>query len=181
MEKSICTIQAFFRKWLQKKYPLYNLCSNFWDKDLISLENIRELKHNEVFFLTSKTGHFFACDAVAWLGYFIQKYTYHPMTREKISPDDVWQCYLCAKQILPANHEYIEKCKSKNLTGQIDENLITIKPTNPLVRINLIECDNKSTKKKIIYTLSDSRNSNIVFTTPLTVNFETDKKISFTF
>ena len=182
---SICKIikiQKWFRKQLMSKYHLYNLCSNFWDKDLISLEPIRYLRKNEVFFITTKSGHFMACDAIAWLGYFIQKFTYHPVTKESITPDEVWQCYVIAKRLLDPDHEYLVKCKSTKLHGVIDHERMMIRPVSPLVRINLLKCNTIRKKTKtIVYSLTDSRNSKLVYTKPLTINIDTDKTISFSF
>lgn len=189
-EQNARKIQSWFRYHYRKKNPLH-FVSNFNDRDLLSLEPIRELPVDKVFFLCSKTNsRVIACECEPWLGYFCSHYTYHPITKEMIDPESVWECYLKCKRFLGEDHQYMETCLSNKLRAQVVVDPSTYKksmritPTSPLVRILLdrIARTEKKNETKITFRLCDSRDSNVVFSKNyMSVFVTTDLPIQVTF
>ena len=189
----IVRIQRFFRQWFQSKHPLH-FVSNFYDRDILSLEPIRDLDPSKVFFLCSKHNNKLqACDSEAWLGYFVNHYCFHPVTKQRIDNDCVWECFLKCRRFLPESHKDMQKCNSSKLCGQeaISANgkkFIKITPQSPLVRILLGGMTNTGVitpngpEKKLTYKLCDSRDSTVIFTSQwLSVTFITNLDIQITY
>lgn len=190
---SVVLIQRWFVKYYKRKYPLH-FVSNFNDNDMLSLEPIRDMSPDRVFFLCSDTtGRVIACDCEAWLGYFCHHYCFHPVTKERIDNNSVWECYLKCRRFLPESHKDMQKCNSNKLYGQeiISANgkkFIKITPQSPLVRILLGGMTNTGVitpngpEKKFTYKLCDSRDSTVIFTPQwLSVTFITKLDIQITY
>ena len=121
--------------------PLPDICSNYEDVDPISLEDVKDLKH--FFYCTSsRTGRVEACDAVAWLRYFVKandKWPSHPCTREPLEPRDIWDCYVTAYKVLGEDDADIMKMHTDRVKVHVEDKIVELRAQSPLFVICIRE------------------------------------------
>lgn len=182
MLAAVVRIQRFYRLWRQKRV-LCQLASNYHEYDPISFETLSELPPRRVAVLKCPvTSRMFACDAVAWATYFANNHTtIHPCTRQKLDPEDIWNCYLTAYPFLP---EDIRTTFQSSLLTAVrkgrpgEDHVVNIRPISPLYMVKIFELKvigaNAATGKKkwlFVYALGDSRDIGMV-TKPLRIEME---------
>ena len=164
-------LQKRFRARRQRRV-FFQLASNYHEDDPISLETLSDLPVKKVAILKCPVNNkMFACDAVAWATYFANNHTTnHPCTRQKMDPEDVWNCYMTAFPFLKDDIKNI--FQSSNLVGVRKEAyaadaLVTIRPTSPLFNVHMYDLrivQETDDKKRWLfsYALGDSRNIGMI-------------------
>ena len=121
--------------------PSPDICCNYEDVDPISLEDIKDLEH--FFYCTSKrTGRVEACDAVAWLRYFVnasKQWPSHPCTREPLEPRDIWDCYVVAHKVLGEWDADIMQMHTDKVVVQVKGKNVELRAQSPLFVICIRE------------------------------------------
>lgn len=176
-------LQKRFRARRQKRV-FFQLASNYNEDDPISLETLSDLPVKKIAILKCPVNNkMFACDAVAWATYFANNHTTnHPCTRQRLDPDDIWNCYLTAFPFLGTDIR--EVFQSSNLTAirrgrSEDDAVVIIRPVSPLFNVNMYDLrvvsETESTKKWLFsYALGDSRNI-VMATKPLRIQMDLQK------
>ncbi len=157
---------------------LSNIVVNYNEHDPISLELIKDLPLSKLFFVTNKiTNKKYAYDAINWFIH-IANDRRHPITREKLSIDELWNLYLIATTeynfitdigLIKLLQKSIDKYHSPKIKFLKDnKNVVKIIPVSPLFSITIkkfstIFKNNLIKRYKLVYQLVDSRNrKNIV-------------------
>ena len=143
----VIQIQRWYRR-VQKKRYYSQICCNYNEFDPISLELIRDLSFDRLFFIKNEiTSNVYAYDSIAWLQYFLTNKK-HPVNRMKIENEDIWSCFQSALRVLPDNNETLISYRSKNVNVHMKNSVIYFRPLSPLLSISL-----RYTKTKYISNL----------------------------
>lgn len=126
---------------------LDNIVINHNDIDPISLEKINELPINNVFYVKNKlTNNLYAYDAANWFVY-ISNDRRHPITKNQLSHNELWELYLTTIQQIPyiKDNNLLELIKNsinkynskKILLKKINKTSLKIIPESPLMTLKI--------------------------------------------
>ena len=141
--------------------PSHSFVSNIHDRDPISLEPIESLGSNAVFYVKASNNSFNAYDAEAWLPWLTDGNRVNPCTKQQLSPDEIWECFMVCHNLNP-DDATVKRCQ--NLSVKLSG--LTIVPISPLLNISILSMQEISKQEnvkevEVQYNLIDSRNGQI--------------------
>ena len=174
---------------------LSDIIVNYNDIDPISLEKIKDLPSNKLFFLTNKkTNKKYAYDAINWFIH-ISNDKRHPITRNKLSNQELWNLYLTTIReydtildidLLQLINKSLNLYHSKKIKLKKEDNKIMVVPVSPLFnlkikKLNLISKNDVTKEYNLIYQLMESRNHNSLVCDNLSVIIKMPEKLFISF